>query len=384
MIKTLRTALVAAALTVATVAIAADGARHPQQYVVQKGDTLWDISARFLGKPWFWPEIWQANPQVNNPHLIYPGDVLSLAYTDRLALTPGPRTLQPIPAIDLEDVRPFLKNMLVLDSFEDLPRVVGLEEDRLRAGTDQEVYTAGLEHAQVGEQFAVMRPVARFSRTTDGRLTTYAEDLDESGRRYRTKTLEWDRMDSSGRVGRERGQALLGYELRQVGLGTVKRAGSGHPYTGILTLEEGHFEVRKNDRLVPVDTAPYDAQFFPHPPKVELPRGHAQVMAVADGFLTGGTRDVVAISAGGLDGVDNGTVFSIWRPGSNVTDRLYDPEDSRTTESRMRGRDLVMPDEAVAHVMVFRTFDKVSYGLVMKSSREVQTGYLLRHPDATE
>src|SRR5690606_684729 len=137
---------------------------HPDTYVVKKGDTLWDISARFLKKPWLWPEIWQANPQVKNPHLIYPGDVLSLAYLDRVTAQPGPREEAPIGAIPLSDVEPFLKNLSVVDSFKELPYVVGLEDNRLRASAGQNAYVLGLQNAQPGQRYAVIRPTVRFAQ----------------------------------------------------------------------------------------------------------------------------------------------------------------------------------------------------------------------------
>jgi hypothetical protein len=104
-----------ALLTIATCSAAVEmRGDHPDTYVVQRGDTLWDIAGRFLKRPWLWPEIWQANPQVRNPHLIYPGDVLSLAYLDRMSVQQGPREGAPINAIPLSDVEPFLKNLRVV------------------------------------------------------------------------------------------------------------------------------------------------------------------------------------------------------------------------------------------------------------------------------
>ena len=118
----LRTVLVVAMLTVATYAAAVEmRGDHPDTYVVKRGDTLWDIAGRFLKRPWLWPEIWQANPQIANPHLIYPGDVISLAYLDRVAVQPGPRQGTPINAIPLADVEPFLKDLRVVDEFEQMP-----------------------------------------------------------------------------------------------------------------------------------------------------------------------------------------------------------------------------------------------------------------------
>ncbi|MEO6102691.1 MAG: LysM domain-containing protein [Pseudoxanthomonas sp.] len=387
MFRKFRTVLAAATFVVATYAAAAEMAGpHPDTYVVKRGDTLWDISAKFLKKPWLWPEIWQANPQIKNPHLIYPGDVISLAYLDRVAIQPGPRQEAPIGAIPLADIEPFLKNKRVTDSFEQLPRVVGLEDDRLHAMAGQMVYALGLEAAQVGERFAIVRPGLRYTQTrfvSDGHYGTYKEDLDFRGKRVGSQTIDWERNWNSAALDTGAQLELLGYELSQVATGAVTRGVVPGSDTTTLVLEGNGYEVRPGDRLIPVEAQPYDLQFFPHVPKVLQPEGKLQIAAVADGLTSSGPRDVVAISGGSREGIDNGTVFSIWREGSGIIDRQHDPEDSRPTENRRGKGDIQLPDEYAGHVMVFRTFEKVSYGLVMEGTKPSRVGYVLKHPDAT-
>lgn len=382
----LRTVFVVAALTVAAYATAAEWrGDHPDTYVVKRGDTLWDISARFLKKPWLWPEIWQANPQIKNPHLIYPGDVISLAYLDRLAVQPGPRTeARPINAIPLDQVEAFLKDLRVVDQFEQLPYVVSLEEERLRGSQGQVVYVRGLAGAQPGQRYLVVRPGQRYTQTrrmSNGEYESFKEDLDYRGKRLLTETNNLD-TGWTNMVLSEGPLELLGYELARVNVGTVTRGEVADVQVSTVLLDEAGREVRIGDRLIPVDATGYDLQFFPHPPKTQLPNGKVQVLAVADTHMYGGPRDVIAISAGARDGVDNGTVFSIWRNGNKVIDKVEYGED-RSYQSVPKSSRVQLPDEFAGHVMVFRTFDKMSYGLVMEGIKPTKVGYTLKHPDAT-
>ena len=373
MLSQFRTVAAAAMLTVAAYAAAAQvNEGHPTTYVVQKGDTLWDISARFLKKPWLWPEIWQANPQVQNPHLIYPGDVLSRAYLDRVVAQPGPRQEAPINAIPLSQVEPFLKDLQVVDSFEHLPRVAGLEDNRLRASAGQKAYVLGLDGAQVGQRYAVVRPSVRYA------LPETTVDLDARGKHVAGAGSLWaNYVPTSSR------NEALGFELVKVNVGTITALPDGQVEVATLALEDSGREVRAGDRLVPVQAQPYDLQFIPHPPAAQTLGTDLRVLAVTDMFTSGGSRDVIAISAGARDGVDNGTVFSIWRDGSHVSNRHDHPGSSRMDDSLRNGAGRVtLPDEYASHAMVFRTYDKVSYALVMEGSKPTRVGYSLKHPDA--
>ncbi|ALN55712.1 peptidoglycan-binding LysM [Lysobacter enzymogenes] len=349
--------------------------------MVKRGDTLWDISARFLKKPWLWPEIWQANPQIKNPHLIYPGDVISLAYLDRVAqaqVQPGPRQEAAITGVPLSEIEPFLKNLRVVDKFEDLPYVVGLEEDRLRVTQGQVAYIKGLPEASPGTRYAVVRPTQRYTRLDRVACCDImrAADLDFRGKRTVDFEAIWTDV-----VVPDKGRELLGYELMQISTGTLSRGAVSGMQASTLVIDDTGREIRVGDRLIPVEAQPYDLQFFPHPPKAQFDYGRAQVLAVADLIRNGGPRDVIALSVGARDGIDNGTVFSTWRVGSRAVDRVkVGPDRDETTvgkNSRVR-----LPDEFAGHAMVFRTFDKVSYALIMDGVRPTKVGFELKHPDS--
>ncbi|HBD20104.1 MAG TPA: peptidoglycan-binding protein LysM [Arenimonas sp.] len=369
MLKRLLAVTAAMLLTLAGAVIAADLREdHPTTYVVKKGDTLWDIAGRFLEKPWLWPEIWQANPQVKNPHLIYPGDVLSLVYIDgqpQVRAEAGPRAEPAVDTIPLSDVEALLKQFTVVEDPEALPYVVGTEDDRIYSTAGQLVYVRGLANAQPGMVVDFARPVNLFGAGNRGNIPGFSP-LDFRADRQHT---HWGVPKGYGEATGEK----LGYELQIHATGEVTNVQG--EITSVVLREEGR-EIRVGDRVLASEAQPYDLQFTPRAPE-SIP-ANARVLAVADGMQSG-PHLVVAIAAGARDGIRNGHVMSIWNDGSRPADIVK----NRNAMSAKADK-VDLPDEFVGRLMVFRTFDKVSYALVMDGIRPVHHGDLLKHPDASE
>lgn len=376
MLKRMPAIFAVALLTVAGYAMGqAVRAGHPDRYVVQEGDTLWDIAARFLTQPWLWPEIWQANPQIENPHRIYPGDVISLAYLNgepRLQISraaPSEARVReyPIPPIPLSTVEPFLRNLRVVEDIDGLPYVFAGEEGRIHSTAGQLIYVRGIEAPQKGDLYAVVRPTVRYTRvggekTVRGR----ASDLTWNGKKVRYG--EWERVWKD--VG-DGGTEFLGIEVMTQARAQV--VSSEGEVTALLLLDEGR-DVREGDRLIAVQAKPWPLEFVPHRPAA-IPAG-ARVLSVADA-VNGGPQSVVALSVGSRDGAEVGQVYSIWREGEKEPDRVaHGINHTAAVWDRAK-----VPDGFAGHVMLFRTFDKVSYGLVMNGIRQVSTGNLLKQPD---
>ncbi len=372
----IRKSIVLLAGMLVTVAVYAAGAQlradHPDSYTVRRGDTLWDISAKFLSKPWLWPEIWQANPQVRNPHLIYPGDVLNLSFINgpRLAMQPRVRAEgEAVTAIPLSELRMFLKDMRVMDSsaVSSAPYVVGLEEARLRGSAGQNIYVRGLQGAP-GQRWAIVRPshVFRgFDQNDPNHADLVGHTLDSNAAMVTTPWREDTRND--GHYGRGDD---LGVEVSVIG--TAETLRMGDPAT--LLLLDSTQEIRSGDRIMPVDATPYDPYYYPHAPK-SVPN-NAHVVGFADAMDAVGPRQVVMLSIGAKDGVDNGQTYPIYEPGETIHDDV-----ASNSWNRGVGKRVTLPDEFVGHVMVFRTFDRVSYGLIMDGLRPVHIGNRLRTPE---
>jgi hypothetical protein len=371
---------------------------HPDSYTVVEGDTLWGIAGRFLNNPWQWPEIWQANDQIANPHLIYPGDVISLVYVDgkpmltsgrvigqrpnleklspRVRDMGGRRAVGPIP---LSELQAFLQHTRVLSDADarSLPYVVGNEQSRIRATQMDLVYVRGL-NARPGTEVDIVRPTYVYREVEVGApwqdkpREARAEDWDAT----QSHTLGGLWTDHIGRYWRDRNAEVLGHEVVQVSRARV--IAEGDPAT--LEMIDSEFEAKAGDLILPVDEAPYDPSYSQHAPDA-VPE-NMRVLAVSDGYQTTGPARVIALSRGARDGVGNGDVFAVMNVGERVRDNVRHPSGDMSAAFTPRKKYVTLPDEFAGHVMIFRTFEKVSYGLIMDGKRPIYINDVLREPQS--
>jgi hypothetical protein len=300
--------------------------------------------------------------------------VLNLSFINgpRLRLQPSVhREGNAVPAIPLSELKMFLKDMRVMNSNEvsSAPYVVGLEESRLRGAVGQNIYVRGLQ-GEPGQRWAIVRPSHVFrgfeqDDPSDSESGIVSHGLDSNAAMVNAPWRENSRNDGHYGKGDD-----LGVEVSVIG--TAETLRTGDPAT--LLLLDSTKEIRSGDRIMPLDENPYDASYFPHPPK-SVP-ANARVIGFADALNAAGPRQVVMLSIGAKDGVDNGQTFTIFEPGETIHDDV-----ASNSMNRSFGETVKLPDEYVGHVMVFRTFDRVSYGLVMDGLRPVHIGGRLAMPE---
>ena len=309
---------------------------HPERYTVVKGDTLWDISARFLENPWYWPEIWHVNPQVANPHLIYPGDQLALVYIDGkprvtkvgsgvVKLSPQIRSQPidtPIPAIPLDAIASFLTDTRIVtpEEIEQAPYVLEGEDGRIITGAGDRVYARGKKPA---DQVGIFRRSKEFRDPDTGEF--------------------------------------LGLEARSIGNGRITAE-----HGDVLTLEltQSSEEIRIGDRLLASTDRPIATSFMPSAPKLPV---EGKMIAVDGGVSQIGQFDVVALSRGIRDGLEPGNVMAVLKSGNLVRDPVT-------------GETIELPSERAGLLMVFNVYEKMSYGLILQATRTLAVGDRVINP----
>jgi len=347
MMKSLLRALITSALVsyaglTATAVELKDG--HPDVYYVKQGDTLWDISSTFLDSPWEWPELWHVNQEIENPHLIYPGDVIRLVYVDGrprlqlerpedqptekmmtdgsvVKLIPKARVTSldtAIPTIPLNAIQNFLLDAQVLlpQDIDGAPYVVGGQDKRVVFGKDDTVYA-------------------------------------------RDRINKWDPLNQGYgfyRVGERyidpESKEVLGYEALQIGAGKVVDH-EGEMLT--LYIFNSRESIKANDRVMSTRERKTLSTFQPSAPSVDV---QARIIRLFGRLNSVALYDVVVINKGLEDGLEEGNVLTVKQSGERVIDRV-------TREN------IQLPDVDAGTLIVFRTFERVSYALVIRSTMPI-------------
>jgi hypothetical protein len=305
----------------------------PLRYVVKKGDTLWDIADYYLKEPWKWPELWYGNPEIKNPHLIYPGDVLYLTYVDgkpRLSREPpsGVEKLSPrireedlsdaIPTIPADIIRAFLRGSRVVgaNELDAAPYIVEFIGEHLIGSANVMAYAKGLDSDAVPHHSIVRK-----------------------GETYRDPETN----------------EILGYEASYTGTASVRTPGN----PARINLDTTVREVLIGDRLLPQDeTDVLPAAFYPHAAEADI-RGY--IIAVTDGVTQISKYQIVTLNKGTREGVEVGHVFTIYQAGRKVRDPYGSTKNAT----------VMLPEEKAGLLMVFKTYERISYALVMKSTRPI-------------
>lgn len=317
--------------------------QHPEQYTVVQHDTLWDISAKFLKSPWKWPKLWHGNPQIKNPDLIYPGDTLVFSMVNgkpSLRLSGRGRDVKLHPSIRKEDlakeikaiptdaISQFLSSPKVLDTDElgQSPYVLDFKGEHLVAGAGDRVYVRSILHAQTLN------------------YTVY-----HKGQAY---------------ISPETGE-FLGYEAIYVADASLEA--EGDPATLLITKSEQ--EIRMGDRVMPSSEKTTPLNFFPKPPEIEI---QGNIISVLNGVTQIGRNNIVVIDKGVQDGVKVGDLLTIYQKGRIVTDRFKSKDATVLVK---------LPNEKAGTLMIFRSFNRVSYALVMEATQAIHVLDKVRTPE---
>jgi hypothetical protein len=364
--NTLLAMMAACSLLLSSVQVSADTIRlktsHPDRHVVVKGDTLWDISARFLKDPWQWPVIWDANPAIKNPHLIFPGDIILLKFVEGQpvlwlergqepkAATLSTRTQTPdgqsivrlspqirssrrdeeaIPTIPSDAIKQFLKfpRIVSKQELDDAGYIVASEDGGLISGGNDRIYARGI-NPQEQSGYDVVR----------------------QGKTYYDKE-GW-------------GKEVLGYEMLHIADARVTR--HGDPTTMLIT--SANREVLIGDQLLTAtDYHDLNADFQPHAPETPV---KGNIIAVLDGVSRIGQYHTVVINLGKRDHIETGHILAIYQAGRTIRDNVTDSWNNSLT----------LPDERAGTLMIVQPFERISYALVMEATKDMKVNDSVTNP----
>ena len=352
---------------------------YPEIYIVQKGDTLWDISTIFLRDPWHWPEIWFKNPQIENPHLIYPGDQLAIIYVGGKKmiqlLQRGDDSQQQTTSTSSTSTSTGSGTAITTGTTPATTDTTGIKIVKLSPRVRSEAIDATLPSIPIENlRHLLARPIliseeeldkaAYIVSSADSHLVNstndkiYVRQLNTSIGNGRYQIFKPDKALHDPDTGE-----LLGYQSLHAG--EAKLLVAGDPAT--LRVTSSVREILQNDKVVPIDNTNFERDYYPQPPYAYL---KGRIIALLDAVYQAGRYQTIAINLGERDGLQTGNLLRVMQNGKAIPD--YAETDPGFT--------VKLPDERVGLVLVVRTFEKMSYALVMEADHPISLKNYVESP----
>ncbi len=301
------------------------------RHIITKGDTLWDISEQYLEKPWLWPELWEQNTYIENPHLIFPDDVLLISPSSiRLIRNTRMRT---------DKLRPRIREISSLDA------ITTIDASAILPFLNQSVI---LEEGALDSAAYVLQGV-NGEIILGGHSRFYANNLTPVG----------NNQFSIFRIGRiiANPSTKTRYGIEGVHLGNASLL-EHNGKIATLEITSANQEIRPGDRLVPLDKPTALPHYFPHRPKFQI---DTQIIMIPKGVNEAGRRDIVVVESGDLDQLEEGHVLEVYSHKNAIKDPIT-------------GKLIDLPDSKIATALIFKVYQQVSYAILMQTSAPVKIG----------
>ncbi len=345
---------------------------HPTRYTVVTGDTLWDIASRFLQSPWHWPRIWTINEQIANPHLIYPGDVLVLRFVEGrpqvtvaervTPVAPVPREFPPKETEKAREFPPKETEKAIVREFVGVkgapggrvtklsPRIVSMPLAEPIPTFSPEIILPFLTKPLVVDD-TQLKQAGYVTVGLDDRIVL-GDQSEFYARRVPESEAEVYQLFRRGKLIKDPDtKKKLGYEA--VYLGDALMLERGDPSKLIVTRVKQ--EIFPTDDLLLAPARAPLPYYFPHAPDQEV---HGKILSALNAVEEMGMSAVVSVNLGTKDGMEPGHVLRIMR-------------EAGTRKDPVTRKKYKLPPESSGLLMLFRTFDQVSYGLIINATRPI-------------
>lgn len=344
----------------------------PQTYIVEEGDTLWDISSIFLEQPWLWPQLWRLNPEISNPHLIYPGDVLRLVYDEQgepqLIVEQEPVVQEPV-VTEVVEAKPRVKPTIKLSpQLRKQMKKEPIQTLPLNVIAPYMQYDHLLTQAEIDELPHVLGNDDGQKSGIDNHKLYVNDDL-EVGKSYAIYHVGAEIIDPETEL-------PLGFDVKLTGTAQAIRAGDmANRRPSTLLVNSANREIRSGNVVMPINEGQLLPSFFTMQTADESIRGMI-VKSSSDGREFG-KLEVIMINRGSDDMVKVGDILSIKRQSPAIVETRNGPEYKKTASrwARMSTNDEAeynMPEESLGHVMVFKVYENASMALIMRTSKPIR------------